>query len=65
MKKFLAVIVVLLLAAAAFVQFAVPRALTNYLKDKVVTFTHAKEVQLSLDALPSAKMALGLSLIHI
>ncbi|MBE8949331.1 MAG: LmeA family phospholipid-binding protein [Quinella sp. 3Q1] len=59
MKKFLAVIVVLLLAAAAFVQFAVPRALTNYLKDKVVTFTHAKEVQLSLDALPSAKMALG------
>lgn len=59
MKKFLAFIVVLLIAAVAFVQFAVPRALTNYLKDKVTTFTHAQNVQLSLDALPSAKMALG------
>lgn len=59
MKKFLAVIVVLLIAAGAFVQFAVPKALTNYLKDKVTTATNASEVTLSLDALPSAKMALG------
>ena len=59
MKKFLAVIVVLLIAAGAFVQFAVPKALTNYLKDKVTTATNASEVTLSLDALPSAKIALG------
>ena len=59
MKKFLAVIVVLLIAAVAFVQFAVPRALTNYLKDKVIELTHAHEVQLNLDALPSAKISLG------
>lgn len=59
MKKFLAVIVVLLIAVVAFIQFAVPRALTNYLKDKVITLTKAQEVHLSLDALPSAKIALG------
>ena len=59
MKKFLAVIVVLLVAAGAFVQFAVPRALTNYLKEKVTELTHAQEVRLNLDALPAAKIALG------
>ena len=59
MKKFLAFIVVLLIAAGAFIQFAVPRALTNYLKDKVTTATAAKDVSLSLDALPSAKLSLG------
>lgn len=59
MKKFLAFIVVLLIAAGAFIQFAVPKALTNYLKDKVTTATHASEVALTLDSLPSAKIALG------
>ena len=59
MKKILAVIVVLLVAAVAFIQFAVPRALTNYLKDKVTTATRAQDVSLSLDALPGAKIALG------
>ena len=59
MKKFLAVIVVLLITAGAFVQFAVPKVLTNYLKDKVTTATNASEVVVSLDALPSAKMVLG------
>ena len=59
MKKILAVIVVLLVAAVAFIQFAVPRALTNYLKDKVTTATRAQDVTLSLDALPDAKIALG------
>ena len=59
MKKILAVIVVLLVAAVAFIQFAVPRALTNYLKDKVTTATRAQDVTLSLDALPGAKIALG------
>ena len=59
MKKFLAVIVVLLVAAVAFIQFVVPRALTNYLKDKVTTATRAQDVTLSLDALPGAKIALG------
>ena len=59
MKKFLAVIVVLLIAVGAFAQFAVPRALTNYLKDKVIQLTKAQEVSLTLDALPSAKISLG------
>lgn len=59
MKKFLAVIVILLIAVGAFIQFAVPRALTNYLKDKVIHLTKAQEVTLSLDSLPNAKIAFG------
>lgn len=59
MKKFLAVIVVLLIAVVAFMQFAVPNALTNYLKDKVITLTKAKEVDLRLNSLPNAKISLG------
>lgn len=59
MKKFLAVIVVLIVAAGAFAQFVVPKALTNYLKNKVTEATHAQEVSLSLNALPSAKISLG------
>ena len=59
MKKFLAFIVVLLVAAGLFVQFAVPKALTNYLKNKVAELTAAQEVTLTLDSLPSAKIALG------
>lgn len=59
MKKFLAVVVVLLIAIGAFVQFAVPRALTNYLKGRVTELTGAQNVALTLDALPSAKISLG------
>lgn len=59
MKKFLAVIVVLLIAVGAFIQFAVPRALTNYLKGRVTDLTGAQNVALTLDALPSAKISLG------
>ena len=59
MKKFLAVIVAVLIAVGVFIQFAVPRALTNYLKSKVTELTKAQEVALTLDALPSAKIALG------
>ncbi len=59
MKKFLAAIVILLLAVGAFIQFAVPRALTNYLKGKVTELTGAQNVTLTLDALPSAKISLG------
>ena len=59
MKKFLAVIVVLLVAVVAFAQFAVPKALTNYLKNLVTDATKAQEVALTLDALPSAKICLG------
>lgn len=59
MKKFLAVVVVLLIAVGVFIQFLVPKALTNYIKGKVTDATHAQEVTLSLDALPSAKIALG------
>ena len=59
MKKFLAVIVVLLVAIVAFIQFAVPRALTNYLKGRVTELTAAQEVALTLDSLPAAKIGLG------
>ena len=59
MKKFLALIVVLLIAAGAFIQFAVPNALTNYLRDRVIYFTKAQEVSLMLDSFPDAKMAFG------
>ncbi|MBR2519379.1 MAG: hypothetical protein IKE46_06310 [Selenomonadaceae bacterium] len=59
MKKFLALIVVLLVAAGAFAQFLVPKALTNYLKNKVAEATHAQEVSLTLNAMPGAKISLG------
>jgi len=60
MKKFLApAVVVVLVAIVAFVQFAVPNALKNYLKDKVTEFTAAEEVTLTLDSLPAAKIGLG------
>ena len=59
MKKFLALVVVLLIAAGAFIQFAVPTALTNYLKDRVTFFTKAQEVSLMMDSLPDAKIAFG------
>lgn len=59
MKKLLAAIIVLLIAVVAFAQFAVPNALTNYLKGKVAELTHAHEVTLRLDSLPSAKIAVG------
>ncbi len=59
MKKFLAAILILLVAVFAFAQFAVPTALTNYLKAKVTELTKAQEVSLRLDSLPSAKIAIG------
>ena len=63
MKKFLisigVLLVVVLIAAGAFVQFGAPRALTNYLKGKVTELTKAQEVTLTLESLPSAKIALG------
>lgn len=59
MKKFLAVIVVLLIAAGACAQFVVPKVLTNYLKSRVTDLTHAQEVSLTLNAFPSAKISLG------
>lgn len=63
MKKILTVIVVVLIVAAvaavACAQFVVPNALSNYLKSKVIDLTHAHEVSLQLNALPSAKISLG------
>lgn len=59
MKKLLAAIIILLVAVAAFAQFAVPKALTNYLKDRVVFLTGAQSVDLRLDSLPNAKIAMG------
>ncbi|MBR1805530.1 MAG: LmeA family phospholipid-binding protein [Selenomonadaceae bacterium] len=59
MKKFLAVIVVVIVALGAAAQFVVPKVLTNYLKNLVTNFTHAQEVSLTLDALPAVKISLG------
>ena len=59
MKKFFAALIVLLIAVGAFAQIAVPNALTNYLKDRVVALTGAQEVVLQLDSLPAAKMSIG------
>ena len=59
MKKFLAVIVVVIVALGTAAQFVVPKVLTNYLKNLVTDFTHAQEVSLTLDALPAAKISLG------
>lgn len=63
MKKFFTIIGVLLVVAViaviACAQFVVPNALSNYLKSKVIDLTHAQEVTLQLNALPSAKISLG------
>lgn len=63
MKKFFTiaavVLVIGLIALGAFAQFAVPTALTNYLKSVVIDSTHAQEVTLQMNALPNAKIALG------
>ena len=59
MKKFFAALIVLLIAVGAFAQFAVPKALTNYLKDIVSRVTATQEIALTLDSLPAAKMAVG------
>ena len=59
MKKFLALIILLLVVAGAFVQFVGPAILTNYLTNLVKDATKAQEVSLTLEALPNAKIALG------
>lgn len=59
MKKFFAALIILLIAVGAFAQFAVPKALTNYLKDLVGRVTATQEISLKLDSLPAAKMAVG------
>ncbi|MBE8955200.1 MAG: hypothetical protein SR2Q5_06000 [Quinella sp. 2Q5] len=59
MKKFFAALIVLLIAVGAFAQFAVPRALTNYLKDSLTRLTKTPAITLKIDALPAAKMAIG------
>ena len=53
------VLIVAAVAAVACAQFVVPNALSNYLKSKVIDLTHAHEVTLQLNALPSAKISLG------
>lgn len=59
MKKFLAALIILLIAVGAFAQFAAPNALKNYLVDVVTRATKAQEVSLTLNSFPSAKICLG------
>ena len=59
MKKFLAVILILIAVIAVASEIILPSVVTNILKEQIVKATHAQEVQLSLTSSPNAKIILG------
>ncbi|MCR5834591.1 MAG: hypothetical protein K6G55_08100 [Selenomonadaceae bacterium] len=59
MKKFLAVVVILLIAVGALIQFAVPFVLKNYLRNTAATLTNAQKISLVMDSMPNAKISFG------
>ena len=59
MKKFLAVILILLIAAVAATEIFLPRIVADILKEQVVKATHAQEVEFQLNSSPNAKIAIG------
>ena len=59
MKKVLAAILILLAIIAVALEVILPRVVTNILKEQIVKATHAQEVQLVIDNVPNAKIAIG------
>lgn len=59
MKKFLALIVILLAILAALLELVLPQTVVNMLEERIESSTGAKEVDVSLSAKPNAKIALG------
>ena len=59
MKKFLAIILILLIAAVAATEIILPRVVTSILKEQIAKSTHAQDVALHLQSSPNAKIAVG------
>lgn len=59
MKKFLSVIVILLLIIAALLQFVLPRVVESILKNQIVSSTAATAVDVSLSSTPDFKISFG------
>ena len=59
MKKFLSVIVILLLIIAALLQFVLPRVVESILKNQIVNSTAATAVEVSLSSHPDFRISLG------
>ena len=59
MKKFLAIILILLIAAVAATEIILPRVVTSILKEQIAKSTHAQDVSLQLNSSPNAKIVIG------
>ena len=59
MKKFLALILILLIAAVAATEIFLPQFVTSALKDQISRATDAQDVSLELSSSPNAKIILG------
>ena len=59
MKKFLALILILLIAGVAATEIFLPRFVTSTLKEQISRSTHAQDVSLSIYSSPNAKLAVG------
>ena len=59
MKKFFALILILLIAGVAATEIFLPRFVTSTLKEQISRSTHAQDVSLSIYSSPNAKLAVG------
>lgn len=59
MKKFLAIILILLIAVCAATEIILPRVVTSILKEQIAKSTHAQDVALHLNSSPNAKIVIG------
>lgn len=59
MKKFLAIMVILLAILGLILQFVLPSTVETILKDQVINSTSANEVDVSLSSNPNFRIALG------
>ena len=59
MKKFLALILILLIAGVAATEIFLPRFVTSTLKEQITRATHAQDVSLDINSSPNAKIIFG------
>ena len=59
MKKFLAIILILLVAAVAATEIFLPRFVTSALQEQISRATHAQDISLGIYSTPNAKLAIG------
>ena len=59
MKKFFALILILLIAAVATTEIFLPRFVTSTLKEQITRATHAQDVSLDINSSPNAKIIFG------